>query len=78
MDGHVLINIDGHCFAGSFCGFKDDRIYLKQSEKSEIIVNMPLDSCAYIIDIAGNVYSSSTQMLQLKEQLNTTLLDLEG
>lgn len=73
-----MINIDGLCFVGDFCGFKDGRIYLKQSEKSEIIVSVPLDNCAYIIDLDGNLYSNIAQMLQLKEKLNTTLLDLEG
>ena len=71
MDDHILINIDGHCFVGEYCGFKDDRIYLKQSEKSEIIVSMPLNNCDFIIDIAGKKYSDSKQYIQLTGQLET-------
>ena len=62
MDSHILVNAGGHCFAGALQKADENGAVLKQSEKSGIMVRIPLELCSYVIHVSGERYSGKEEL----------------
>lgn len=69
MDRHILVNAEGHCFAGALYKADENGLLLKQSEKSGIMVCIPLDMCSYVIHVSGKRYSGKKEIKDLFHQI---------
>ncbi len=65
MDSHILVNAGGHCFAGAVQKADEKGLILKQSEKSGIMVWIPLELCSYVIHVSGERYSGKEELTAL-------------
>ena len=58
MNKHLLVTSREHCFVGDYFNYQDKILYIKQSEKSEILLSVPIQYIDYIITVSGNQYTS--------------------
>lgn len=66
MDRHLLVCTEGRCFAGELIRAEEpEGILLKQSEKSGILVRIPMDLCSYVIHISGKKAEEPEQIRAL-------------
>lgn len=70
MDRHLLVCTEGRCFAGKLVrAGETEGILLKQSEKSGIMVRIPMELCSYLIHISGKKAEEPEQVRTLLREM---------